>query len=207
MEVVLPVPEVLAEAPPALEADWEVSLVRRCQLGDQEAFRLLVERYQRKVFSVVHALIRRRADVEDIAQQVFTKIYFGLQRFDARSALLTWIYKITVNECYDYLRKQRSDRMLCLAEMSEEQARELHNTPQREISPEQKTEIAQLVSLLLGKVSPEERLLLLMKEMEGYSIQELAHLFRWNENTVKVRLFRARKKLVQVAQKQLRQRK
>ncbi|OFW17911.1 MAG: hypothetical protein A3H27_08410 [Acidobacteria bacterium RIFCSPLOWO2_02_FULL_59_13] len=207
VEIVLPVPEVLAEASSAVEADWEVSLVRRCQLGDHDAFRVLMERYQRKVFAVAHSLVRRPADVEDIAQQVFTKVYFGLRRFDFRSALLTWIYKITVNECYDYLRKQRSDRLLCVAEMTADQVRELQNTPHGDLSPERRTEVAQAITLLLGKVSPEERLLLLLKEMEGYSVQDLAQLFRWNENTVKVRLFRARKRLVQFAQKQLRQKK
>ena len=201
MDVALPVPGVLALPRPSRESAWEEGLVRRCQGGDQEAFRLLVERYQGRVFSIAHTLIRRRADVEDIAQQVFTKVYFGLRHFDFRSALLTWIYKITVNECYDHLRRQRASRMYCLSEMSETEARQVQNVPVGDLLPDRKAELAQLVSLLLGKVSSEERVLLLMKEVEGYSVQELAQLFACNENTIKVKLFRARRRLVQAARK------
>ena len=63
------------------------------------AFRDIVERYQAKVFSIIYGILRNHNDAEDIAQQVFAKIYFSIQSFDFRSSLLTWIYKITVNEC------------------------------------------------------------------------------------------------------------
>ena len=201
MEAALPVSGILVPVGPALELDWETTLVRNCQQGDPDAFRLLVERYQGRVFSIAYALVRRRADVEDIAQQVFTKVYFGLRQFDFRCALLTWIYRITVNECYDYLRKQRAAKMQCLSEMTEEDARQAANTASSRVSPERQVEMAQTVSLLLGKLSPDERLLLVLKEVEGYSIQELARMFAWNENTVKVKLFRARQRLVRAARK------
>ena len=79
----------------------EAALVRRCQAGDQQAFQEIVERHQSKVFSIIYGIVRSRNDAEDIAQQVFTKVYFSIKNFDLRSSLLTWIYKITVNECYD----------------------------------------------------------------------------------------------------------
>src|SRR3954447_23100527 len=85
----------------------EGSLVRRAQSGDETAFREIVERYQSKVFSIIHSIVRQRNDVEDIAQQVFAKVYLSLKSFDFRSSLITWIYKITVNECFDYLRKRK----------------------------------------------------------------------------------------------------
>ncbi len=83
----------------------EAALVRRAQGGDEMAFKEVVERYQSKVFSIIYGILRNHNDAEDIAQQVFTKVYFSIRNFDFRSSLLTWIYKITVNECYDYLRK------------------------------------------------------------------------------------------------------
>src|SRR6202051_1837249 len=85
----------------------EAALVRRVQARDEMAFREVVERYQSKVFSIIFGILRNRNDAEDIAQQVFAKVYFSIKNFDFRSSLLTWIYKITVNECYDYLRKKR----------------------------------------------------------------------------------------------------
>ena len=199
MEAALPVSEVLVGVPAAVEADWETALIRSCQSGDPDAFRLLMRRYQGKVFSIAYALVRRRADVEDIAQQVFTKVYFGLRQFDFRCALLTWIYRITVNECYDYLRKQRASKLQYISEMTEGEAREVANTASSRLSPERQVEMAQTVSLLLGKLSPDERLLLVLKEVEGYSIQDLARMFAWNVNTVKVKLFRARQRLVHAA--------
>src|SRR5260370_3121003 len=81
-------------------------LVSRAQQEDQEAFEELVRRHQHRVFAVAGGILRRREDVEDIAQQVFVKAYFSLKRFDQRAAFSTWLYKITLNECWDLLRKQ-----------------------------------------------------------------------------------------------------
>ena len=203
MEVALSPPAVLLDARPAPETEWETNLVRNCQSGDPDAFRLLVERYQGRVFSIAHTLVRRRDDVEDIAQQVFTKVYFAIDKFDFRCALITWIYRITINECYDHLRRNRSRKIFCISEISEAECRRLERAASTEISPDQQTEMAQTVTLLLEKVSPEERVLLLMKEVEGYSIQDLARFFGWNQNTVKVKLFRARRRLARGARKKL----
>jgi len=201
MDVALPISQVLAPAAPPVEADWETTLVRGSQQGDPEAFRLLMERYQGKVFSIAYALVRRRQDVEDIAQQVFTKVYFSIAQFDFRSAFLTWIYKITVNECYDYLRKQRSNRTICVSEMTEDEQRKFSNHQSEDVLPDRQAELAQTTALLLRKVPEEERLLLLLREVEGYSIHDLARMFAWNENTVKVKLFRARQRLVKIAKR------
>ena len=203
MEATLSASDVLVGIRPASESDWETALVRNCQSGDQDAFRLLVERYQGRVFAIAHSLVRARPDVEDIAQQVFTKVYFALHSFDFRCAFITWIYRITINECYDYLRRLRSRKMFCISEISEAECRQLERAPSPDVLPDRRAEMAQTVSLLLESVSPEERVLLLMKEVEGYSIQDLARMFGWNQNTVKVKLFRARRRLAQGARKKL----
>ena len=201
MEATLSASDVLVGIRPASESDWETALVRNCQSGDHDAFRLLVERYQGRVFAIAHSLIRGRPDVEDIAQQVFTKVYFALHTFDFRCAFITWIYRITINECYDHLRRLRSRKTFCISEISEAECRQLERAPSADVLPDRQAELAQTVSLLLERVSPEERILLLMKEVEGYSIQDLARIFGWNQNTVKVKLFRARRRLAQVARK------
>lgn len=94
----------------------EGALVRRAQEGEEAAFREILDRYQSKVFSIIHGIVRHHNDTEDIAQQVFAKVYFSIRKFDFRSSLITWIYKITVNECYDYLRKKkvRQSGIVCL---------------------------------------------------------------------------------------------
>src|SRR5579862_852345 len=98
----------------------EAALVRRVQARDEIAFREIVERYQAKVFSIIYGILRNHNDAEDIAQQVFSKVYFSIRNFDFRSSLLTWIYKITVNECYDYLRKKRVRKLVYESDFSQE---------------------------------------------------------------------------------------
>jgi RNA polymerase sigma-70 factor (ECF subfamily) len=180
----------------------EGSLVRRAQSGDESAFREIVERYQSKVFSIIHGIVRQRNDVEDIAQQVFSKVYFSIRNFDFRSSLITWIYKITVNECFDYLRKKKVRKLVYESDMSEDEVRRVENTePAVDRAARTDSTLARrdYIVKLMDKVSLEEKQLLLLKEVEGYSVEELAGMLRMNENTIKVKLFRARQKLVKAA--------
>jgi RNA polymerase sigma-70 factor (ECF subfamily) len=182
----------------------EAALVRRVQTGDEAAFRQIVERYQAKVFSIICGILRNHNDAEDIAQQVFTKAFFSIRHFDFRSSLLTWIYKITVNECYDYLRKKKVRKLVYESDFSEEEARRLaQSAPVRDQRPAPDVAAAQrdLVVKLLARLPAEERSLLLLKEVEGHSVEELAEMTGINENTIKVKLFRARHKLLKLAQR------
>ena len=182
----------------------EAALVRRVQARDETAFREVVDRYQAKVFSIIYGILRNHNDAEDIAQQVFSKIYFSITNFDFRSSLLTWIYKITVNECYDYLRKKRVRKLVYESDFSEEDAQRMQNTDTAtDQGPAVDTRLAQkdLVVKLLGRLSAEDRSLLLLKEVEGHSVEELSQMTGMNENTIKVKLFRARQKLLKAAQR------
>jgi RNA polymerase sigma-70 factor (ECF subfamily) len=179
-------------------------LVRRVQQGDELAFREIVERYQAKVFSIIYGVLRNHNDAEDISQQVFAKIYFSIRNFDFRSSLLTWIYKITVNECYDYLRKRRVRKLVYESDFSEEDAHRMQSSEAaKDPRPSVDSRLAQrdYVWKLLSRVSEEERTLMLLKEVEGHSVDELAQMTGMNENTIKVKLFRARQKLLKAAQR------
>jgi RNA polymerase sigma-70 factor, ECF subfamily len=182
----------------------EAALVKRVQARDEMAFREIVDRYQAKVFSIIYGILRNHNDAEDIAQQVFAKIYFSIRNFDFRSSLLTWIYKITVNECYDYLRKKRVRKLVYESDFSVEDAQRLENSePAVDPAAPIDRRIAQhdLVIKLLSKVSEEDRTLILLKEVEGHSVEELAAMTGLNENTIKVKLFRTRQKLLKAAQR------
>jgi RNA polymerase sigma-70 factor (ECF subfamily) len=186
------------------ESTPEGSLVRRAQSGDESAFREIVERYQSKVFSIIHGIVRQRNDVEDIAQQVFAKVYFSIRNFDFRSSLITWIYKITVNECFDYLRKKKVRKLVYESDMSEDEVRRVENTePAVDRGTRTDSTLARrdYIVKLMDRVSDEEKQLLVLKEVEGYSVEELAGMLKMNENTIKVKLFRARQKLVKAAQR------
>ena len=203
----LPFPAVVGEGTRARtrvdhKTSEEAALVRRVQARDEMAFREVVERYQSKVFSIIFGILRNRNDAEDIAQQVFAKVYFSIKSFDFRSSLLTWVYKITVNECYDYLRKKRVRKLVYESDFSREDAQRMETSePAVDGSVPADTRLAQrdLILKLLSKVSEEERSLILLKEVEGHSVEELAGMTGLNENTIKVKLFRTRQKLLRAA--------
>lgn len=186
-------------SPRSEAADAEVELVRRSQAGEWEAFEQLLRRYQTRVFSVIHRLLRGPEDVEDVAQQAFAKAYFSLRRFDFRSAFGTWLYRIVVNESYDWLRKRRVRRLVYEADLSDDQLQHLEQIAQEEHaepSPSRKAEASDLVERLLARLSPQDRLLLILKEVEGFSVEEIGEITNLNPNTVKVRMFRARERLL-----------
>jgi RNA polymerase sigma-70 factor, ECF subfamily len=186
------------------KATEEANLVRRVQARDEIAFMEIVDRYQAKVFSIIYGILRNRNDADDIAQQVFSKIYFSIQRFDSRSSLLTWIYRITVNECYDYLRKRRVRKLVYESDFSAEEVKRLE-TSDAVVDPtapvDRQLAEHDLVLKLLSKVSEQDRTLILLKEVEGHSVEELSAITGLNENTIKVKLFRTRQKLIKAAQR------
>jgi RNA polymerase sigma-70 factor (ECF subfamily) len=185
-------------------ATSDETLIRRLQAHDEIAFADIVERYQAKVFSIIYGILRNQNDAEDIAQQVFSKTYFAIRSFDSRSSLLTWIYRITVNECYDYLRKRRARRVVYESDFSAEEARCLE-TAESVVDPAARVDRQllerDLVVKLLSKVPEQARTLMLLREVEGHSLEELAVMTGLNQNTIKVMLFRTRQKLLQAARR------
>jgi RNA polymerase sigma-70 factor (ECF subfamily) len=139
--------------------------------------------------------------VEDVVQQVFLKVFVSLKRFDLRAAFSTWLYKITVNECWDYLRKKKVRPLVYESDLSEEQVSRLDGIVSADRppdSPVERAEVKELLDWMLDKLPEQDRQLLVLKEMEGFSVHELAEILGLNVNTVKVRLFRARGRLMDV---------
>ena len=192
-------------APAADEAgksrwDNDRELVKRAQKEDKEAFEELVRRHQARVFGVAGGILRNKEDVEDIAQQVFLKAYFSLKRFDQRAAFSTWLYKITVNECWDLLRKRKVRPLLYEADLSEEQARQYGASEERAEQAQdvsERLEKRQELERLLDCLEERDRTMLVLKEVQGFSVEEIAEVLGINGNTVKVRLFRARQRITE----------
>jgi RNA polymerase sigma-70 factor (ECF subfamily) len=197
--VALPLAAAGAEAGKARRDD-DRELVRRAQKEDKEAFEELVRRHQARVFAVAGGILRNKEDVEDIAQQVFLKAYFSLKRFDQRAAFSTWLYKITVNECWDLLRKRKVRPLLYEADLSEEQARQYGASEEREEQAQdvsERLEKRQQLERLLDCLEERDRTMLVLKEVQGFSVEEIADILGINGNTVKVRLFRARQRITE----------
>lgn len=196
------IPLVLAEE--RVQDDRE--LVRLSQNGAVQPFEELVRRHQHRVLSVVLRILHRREDAEEITQQVFLKAYTSIRRFDMRSAFSTWLYKIAVNECWDSLRKKKVRPLVYESELSADQVNQLDvyaRADRSTASPDERTLARDLVERLLECLTEEDRGILLLKEVEGLSVQEIAEIYDLNVNTVKVRMFRARATMMENYRKRL----
>jgi RNA polymerase sigma-70 factor (ECF subfamily) len=188
------------ERPAAPEVEQEVDWIHRVQRGDREAFGLLIERHQRRVFSIIYRLVRRRDDVEDIAQEIFVKAFQAIGNFHFESSFATWIARVTVNHCYDYLRRQRSSRVRYFWEMSEESRRRLETRAERQtegnLNAEDQAAVKDFADKLLARAPADDRVVLVLREIEDLSVEDIAEILELNESTVKVRLHRARKRML-----------
>lgn len=183
------------------EPDQEVEWIQRAQRGDREAFGTLIERHTRRVFSLVSHLVRRRDDVEDLAQEIFIKAFVAIKSYNFESSFGTWLGRISVNHCYDYLRRERSSRVQYFGQMAEESSRKLQERAETMGShapdAEQQALLKEWVGALLERAPQDDRVILVLKEMEELSVEEIAEIMRLSKTAVKVRLHRARKRMLE----------
>jgi len=179
------------------ESEW----IRRVQRGEREAFEPLVERYQKRVFSLVYHLVRRRDEIEDIAQEIFIKAFRGIRSYNFQASFGTWLSRIAVNHCYDYLRREQKAKVTYYWQIGEEGSRSIEgraqSLPEGALNLEHQSEARDLAEKLLARAPAEDRAILVLKELEDRSVEEIAAILQLRINTVKVRLHRARKRMLQ----------
>jgi RNA polymerase sigma-70 factor (ECF subfamily) len=175
----------------------EDALVEQARRGDKEAYRRLVETYQDRLFGLVLSLVPRRTQAEDLTQEIFVKAYFALPSFKGQSAFYTWLYRIASNHCLDHLRRHPSEPMSLDAPLDEEEGTTFGQTLEapRSERPDIRLDAPSEASALLGRLEPDQRLILTLRELEGYTYEELADILKCPINTVKSRLNRAREAL------------
>jgi len=176
----------------------EFDLIRRAQAGDSAAFNEIVLAYRKRILGTITRLIARSEDVEDVAQEVFLRLYFSLDQLRTAEVFEPWLYRLTVNAAYDYLRKQRRRQEFRMSDLSEQQVLMADAVAggKAELEDQHQKKIRESVDSLLGAVSEADRILLIMKEVEGLSLKELEKIYKVNENALKVRLFRARQRVL-----------
>jgi len=176
--------------------DFEV--VNRAKAGDGAAFNEVVLAYRKRILGTIARLIARSEDVEDVAQEVFLRLYFSLDQLRTAEVFEPWLYRLTVNAAYDYLRKQRRRQEFRMSDLSEQQVvmADAAASGKVEHDEQQQKKVREAVDSLLGAVSEADRILLVLKEVEGLSLKELEKIYKVNENALKVRLFRARQRVL-----------
>lgn len=181
----------------------ERETLEKAQHGDDAAFNLILQAYRKRIFGTIARIINRPQDVEDVAQEVFVRLYFSLKQLRTPEVFEPWLYRLTINASYDYLRRSKRRADHPVADFSEEMmllADADAGTDQYHEERRRKA-IRDLMEWLFSQVSDEDRILLTLKEVEGRSLRELQEIYDVNENALKVRLFRARQRVLKAFEK------
>lgn len=185
------------------ERDADQLLVDRVKSGDQQAFNLLVRKYERKVFRLISRLVRNPVEVEDVAQEAFLKAYRALPQFRGESAFYTWLYRIAVNTAKNHLVAQGRRPIPLTDTLSEDEDGESfgredvvsdNHTPDAELLSRQ---IAETVNKAIEALPKDLRTAVTLREMEGLSYEEIAEAMNCPIGTVRSRIFRAREAIAE----------
>lgn len=176
----------------------DLELIQRAQAGDAVAFNGVVAAYRRRILGTVARLIGRPEDVEDVAQEVFVRLYFSFDQLRAPEGFEPWLYRLTVNAALDYLRKKRRRKESRMADLTPEQVTLADARAGTHVShdADERAKTRDFMESLLREVSEDDRTLLMLKEVEGLSIRDLENIYQVKENAIKVRLFRARQRVL-----------
>lgn len=159
--------------------------------GDTRPFEQLVERYRRRVMANCRYLTGSSTDAEDLAQDVFVKAYFGLRRFEARAGFGTWIQRIKINHCLNFLRSRRGKTFVEVDDPALDGAAELHVPPTAEAAVVTR-EDRQLIREVLDGLPDTLRLPLVMRDVDGLAYEEIADSLTLSLSAVKMRIKRGR---------------
>ena len=186
-----------------------MDLARQAQAGDESAFAEIVRRYSPRVFSVASRFFRQRSLVEEAAQEVFLKAYTQLGSFEGRGSLEGWLTRIATNTCLNMVRSSKRRPESTVSDLTDDEASWLDHQSAgdgEQSSVEKDLVATDLADRLLSVLSPEDQQALLMIDGEDASIKEVADVTGWSESKVKVRAFRARKKVREAMEKLLNRR-
>lgn len=181
------------------EADDPV-LVEACRNGDRQAFRLLTQRYQRKVYSIAYGFLRNPEDALDVVQESFIKVHRYLHNFEGNSSFYTWLYRIVTNLCIDHIRKNRRHREFEFDDglRHDDDGASAFVPPSGLGDPAtlvQRREILEAVQDGLQHLSDKHRAVIVMRELQGMSYEEMARAMGCSKGTIMSRLFHARRNM------------
>lgn len=180
-------------------SESERKLIERVKNGDIEAFELLIEGCEKKVFNIAYRMLANYEDAKEIAQEVFLKAFRSISSFKGDSLFTTWIYRITTNLCLDEIRKRKNKKLVSLDEGIEYEGHEIkrqirHEGPSPEAEAEN-NEMKKAVMDSINALSEDYKTVIVMRDIQGFSYEEIAEIIKCPEGTIKSRINRARKTL------------
>jgi RNA polymerase sigma-70 factor (ECF subfamily) len=191
-----------------LEQASDLELAKLAQETDDKAFAEIVRRYSTRVFQVASRFFREHSQVEDASQEIFLRAYTRLSDYEGRGSLEGWLTRIATTTCLNLLRASQRRPESELAEIPEAEAEWLDNhlagvSAERHRSAEKRREAADLADRVLGTLSPDDRLVLMLVDADETPIKDVAGATGWSESKVKVRAFRARRRMREAVEKLL----
>lgn len=172
----------------------ETELIRRAVKGDAAAFSVLVERYQRRVVGVAMAVVHNQEDALELAQETFVRAYENLSKFESRSSFSTWLYRIAANLAIDFRRREGRHTVL-RGEEGEHELERLPNEQGDSFNAAARGELQRRLRGALKELTPEHRAVILLREVEGLSYDEISEVLQCPRGTVMSRLHYARNRL------------
>lgn len=180
--------------------ELERTLLRRLRARDEQAFRELIEGHRDRVFNITYRMLGNRAEAEDVAQEVFISVFKTIETFREEAKFSTWLYRVTVNHCKNRIKylARRHDRDRDELDENAHEANGAAGAPQRQLLPDRALEGAQLEVLLqeaIAKLDDDHRVVVVLRDVEDLSIDEICEITGLPDGTVKSRLHRARQVL------------
>ena len=178
--------------------EQELAVIRRVQRGDANAFEYLVAAYEKNVYNLALRMTGSPEDAEDMAQEAFLKAYSSLGSFRGDSKFSVWLYRIVSNVCLDFLRRQKKRQSFSLSMEDDDGEQTELELPDLSCLPEEELEkklTRDAVHRGLAQLPEDARQILLLREIQGLSYEEIGETLGLEPGTVKSRIFRARKKL------------
>ena len=177
-------------------------LVSRAQQGSEKAYRELLGRYQRPVFSIIYRMIRDREQAEDLAQETFVRVFNHIDRYDPRYKFSSWIFKIATNLTIDWIRRKELNTVSIDGSRNAVTAEQIEATSITIASPDENPEellvakqLGEEIEQAIGKLRPEYRAAILLRHVEGREYQEIAEILALPLGTVKTYIHRGRNEL------------
>ena len=182
------------------EAKTDAQLVKATVEGDPQAFEEIVERYQRLVFNIIYHYMGRRNEVEDLAQEVFLKVFRALETFDATRPLKSWIGRITANTCLDEIRKAPKRKVWSFADLGGDEENKIEYFYERfgqhsSLTEKDVEDLFELLEKLMERLNRKDKMAFVLRELEGLSYPEIAKTLQSSELAVRLRVSRSKKRL------------
>ena len=181
-------------------AETDGELVGQVLAGDSDAFEKLVARYQKLVFNIIYHYLGRRGEVEDLAQEVFLKVFTSLDMYDTSRPMNAWIARITTNRCLDEMRKWRSSRVQAFSDLTEEEESRIQYYYDQSnrgagLTQTEAEECFSLLHKLMDRLTEKDKVAFVLREVEGLAYDEVARALGTSQLGARLRVSRTRRKL------------